>query len=435
MRPAGSPVAGPQALPSAPPIPERGPVVSGINVVIIGLLLYLFATLPFAVVDNSLALSVFNRSLLLAVGALCLLSKRYFDLSRPGAPVVVTLILAHTAFSMLQAGSTDYFREVAVLFALASIVVWARTAPLRPLVMGIIVIALFYCVDVMVQYYRGVDFFGFVPRNNRIWGAFYYGAPTFGTFLSFVVFAPLYFIRRVALRLAVLSVFLVSMVIANDRAPVLQTAVALMIFAPVRRRSKLLLAAMILAPAMIVSAMDPLTSNRVVALYRGVYLLVMARGSDEFAQFLSAYGFQGYFELWAAIATGWFRWDNLFNVLFGTGWGSVLDALRGVSEYSRPHSSHMDVMVCWGLVGYALILWFLFRTWRRHRMTFLLLAPAALPFSSFSLTSANYLFMMCIAAVLFVGASRTSRQPQRRRAAAGARHPATFRAPDASAPA
>lgn len=387
---------------------------SPLDRMIVVLLLYLFATLPFAVVDFSLTFSTFNRLVLLGVASLCALSalaKRSFRVPVNGLMIVVVVLVLHTLISMLRAGRIEYLRELANLLTLMCIAGWSRDVPLDTFVRGVIAAASFYCVDVFFQYLVGVDLFGFVPRNNRYWGAYYFGAPTFGTFLSFILLVPFFHLRRRRWRIAFTLLFVVAMVVSNDRSPVVQSALALFLFAPIGALYRVLLIGCALVPILFVTAMDPAVSNRVLAMYWGLRLLLLDRGSPEFQDFLNAYGFGSYFDVWRRVLTGWFYWGNMHNVLFGTGWGSVLDSLKKLfAEVSRPHSIHIDLIVSWGIIGYAIFLGWVVRLYKEHRQRFVMFAPCVLPMSSFSLTSANYLFMMTISFILFMAASDRRRE-------------------------
>ncbi len=377
---------------------------------ITGLLVFLVGTLPFAVTDFSTLFSLLCRLLLFGTGCLCAISaslKASSQLQLRNALILSMIIGLHTLISMLRVLSFDYAKELGGLISFIFMAVWARDVRTGPLAKGVIAIALFYCADVLYQYATGVDWFGFSPRNNRIWGPFYFGAPTFGAFLSFVLVLPWFYIKRTWLKLLLVAVFAVTLFVANDRAPVVQSLLAVLLFAPFRTRYRVLAIGCALAPMMVVTAVDPLTSNRVAALYVGLRLLVTDRSSPELWDFLSVYGIVGYLEIWGAVVSGWFTWTNLPNVLFGTGWGSVMDELRlRVRDFSRPHSIHIDLLVSWGVVGYAVLLGWVLRLYRRNRETFVILAPCVLPFGFFSLTSSNYLFMIAISYVLFIGASR-----------------------------
>jgi hypothetical protein len=380
----------------------------GIDRIIIWLLAYLFATLPFAVTDFSLFLTAFNRSLLIVVGGLCAyfaLSKRSYNVRLNGTFLILGIIFIHSFISMLRAGTLDYAKEVGTLFGLVFIALWARDVRVDVLAKAVIGVALFYCVDVIYQYFNGVNLFGFTPRNNRIWGAFYFGAPTFGIFLSFVFFLPFFYLKRRWLKSVVVVIFAVTMFIANDRAPIVQTVLAILLFMSLRPWHKLLAFGFALTPILLVTVSDPSASNRVIAIYEGVNFFLFSKDSAELEGFLNSYGMTAYLDIWGGVTGGWFRWDNLVNVLFGTGWGSAPDAAASVSEFGRPHNIHLELLIIWGVVGYAAVLGWLIRLYRRHRETFVIFATAVLPFGFFSLTSSNYLFMITISYILFVGAS------------------------------
>jgi len=377
--------------------------------VIVWLLVYLFATLPFAAIDFSLPFTVFNRSLLIIVGilsAFSALAKRSFNVRLNGTFLILGIIAIHSLISMLRAGTPDYTKEVGTFFSLVFVAIWARGVRVDVLAKAVIAVAFFYCADAIYQYFNGVDLFGFSTRNNRSWGSFYFGAPTFGIFLSFVFFLPFFYLKNWWLKLVVIAIFVSGLIVANDRAPVVQIMLATLFFAPFRPGYRLLVIGFALTPILLVPAMDPSASNRISSLYWGLNLFLFNRESAEFQGYLLSYGLTNYLHIWEGIIDGWFRWDNLFNVLFGTGWGSSLDAARSVSAGGRPHGIHLDILIVWGIVGYMAVFGWLIRLYWRHRETFVILASVVLPFSFFSLTSSNYLFMMTIIYILFVAASR-----------------------------
>ena len=384
---------------------------SALDKLVIVLLVYLFATLPFAVIDFSQPITIFNRFVLIMVGILCAfiaLSKRSFRVRLNGAFIILGIIFIHSLISMLGAEPFDYAKEVVTFFSLVFIAMWARDVRVDVLAKAVIAVALFYCIDAIYQYVNGIDLFGFPTRNNRSWGAFYFGAPTFGIFLSFVFFLPFFYLKNRWLKLVVIAIFVGGLIVANDRAPIVQIVLAVILFAPFRPWYRFLVIGFALTPILLVPAMDPLVSNRVISLYWGLHLLFFEPESTEARTFLSQYGLIGYLLIWEGIIDGWLRWANLLNVLFGTGWGSSLDAVRSVSEgeSGRPHSIHLDILMVWGIVGYILVLGWLIRLYWHHRETFVIFASVVLPFSFFSLTSSNYLFLMTIIYILFVAASR-----------------------------
>ena len=75
-----------------------------IDRIIVWLLVYLFATLPFAAIDFSPFLMVLNRFLLIIVGGLSAysaLSKRSFRIRLNGAFFILGIILIHSFISIL----------------------------------------------------------------------------------------------------------------------------------------------------------------------------------------------------------------------------------------------------------------------------------------------------------------------------------------------
>lgn len=383
---------------------------SVLDKLVILLLIYLFATLPFAVIDLSLPFTMINRFLLIMVGILCAfaaLSKRSFKVRLNATFVIFGIVFIHSLISMLRVESFDYAKEVITFFALAFIVIWARDVRVNVLAKAVIIITLLYCIDAIYQYVNGIDLFGFPVRNNRNWGAFYFGAPTFGVFLSFVFFLPFFYLKNGWLKLLVIAISVGGLIVANDRAPIVQIGLALLLFMPCRPGYRFLLIGIALAPILLVPAMEPSASNRLIALYWGLNLFLFEPESAMAESFLHSYGLVDYLNIWKGVIDNWFRWDNSLNILFGTGWGSSIDAVRSVSEGgSRPHSIHLDILIVWGIVGYILVLGWLIRLYWHHRETFVIYASVVLPFNFFSLTSSNHLFLMTIIYILFVAASR-----------------------------
>ncbi|MDB0048180.1 hypothetical protein N9F12_01940 [Burkholderiaceae bacterium] len=379
-----------------------------IDSLIVWLLVYLFVVLPFSVIDFSLFLTVFNRFLIIFVGGLCAysaLSKCAFNIRINGTFFILGIIFAHSFVTMLLSGKLDYAKEIVTLFGLVFIAKWARGIRVDVLANAVIIIALFYCADVLLQHINGVDLFGFEPRNGRIWGAFYFGAPTFGSFLSFVFFLPFFYLKGRWLKSTVVVIFAITMFIANDRAPIVQTILAVLLFMPLSRWHKLLAFGLIMTPLMFVTITEPSATNRVIAIYEGINIFLFGKDPAAVESYLISYGMTAYLDIWGGVIGGWFNWDNLVNVLFGTGWGSAPDSAARISDFGRPHNIHLELLIVWGVVGYAAFLSWLIMLYRRHRDTFVIFSTAVLPFGFFSLTSSNYLFMMTISYILFVQAS------------------------------
>lgn len=379
-----------------------------IDRIIVWLLVYLFATLPFAAIDFSPFLMVLNRFLLIIVGGLSAysaLSKRSFRIRLNGAFFILGIILIHSFISILITGKLEYGKETGILFSLVFIAMWARDIRVDVLAKAVIFVTLFYCADAMYQYINGVDLCGFTPQNNRFWGCFSFGAPTFGIFLSLVFFLPFFYLKRSWLRLVVVVMFALSMFIAGDRAPIVQTLLAMFIFMPSRHWQKLLVFGLVLIPMPFLIEMDPSTSNRVIAMLEGMKLFLFSEDSVALEEFVHSYGISAYLNIWSEVIGGWFTWDNLANVPFGAGWGSAPDAIASISRFGRPHNTHIEVLVIWGVVGYAAVLGWIIWLYRRNRETFVIFAPSILPFGFFSLVSSNHLFTMLISYILMVGAS------------------------------
>lgn len=88
---------------------------SVLDKLVILLLIYLFATLPFAVIDLSLPFTMINRFLLIMVGILCAfaaLSKRSFKVRLNATFVIFGIVFIHSLISMLRVESFDYAKEV-----------------------------------------------------------------------------------------------------------------------------------------------------------------------------------------------------------------------------------------------------------------------------------------------------------------------------------
>lgn len=107
---------------------------------------------------------------------------------------------------------------------------------------------------------------------------FYFGAPTFGVFLSFVFFLPFFYLKNGWLKLLVIAISVGGLIVANDRAPIVQIGLALLLFMPCRPGYRFLLIGIALAPILLVPAMEPSASNRLIALYWGLNLFFIRTG-------------------------------------------------------------------------------------------------------------------------------------------------------------
>lgn len=371
------------------------------------LLIFLFATLPFSAIDFSPLYIYFHRALIIFVSMLCvyaMLEKRSYHIKIDLTFYMVLIIFLHSSFFILISGSFFNLKEIIILLSFIFIVLWAKDVHVDFLAKAIISITLFYCLNQIFQYFYGSDLFGFVPRDGRIWGAFYYGSPTFGAFLSFVFFLPFFYLKNLSTKIFVCIIFTVAIVLANDRAPVLQTILAFFVFFPLKRWLKLLVIILALTPLFLVASMEPSASNRLLALYL-VLKLFLLNDVSELNRLLAAYGLRDYLDIWVSVYGSWFRWDNLFGVFFGSGWGITSEVMGRLSGSGRPHQFYLELMINWGLFGFTIFLGLLFTFYRRHQKTFVIFAPAVLPFAFFSLNSANYLLMIALSYVLCAGAS------------------------------
>ena len=394
--------------------PMQTRVIDRIILVLLG---YMLASLPFAVVDFLLPLVFFNRLVLVLVGVLCAFSalgKRGFNLTLNGTFIVLAIILVHSFFSIMLDNTFDYVKELITLMSLVAVVLWSKDVRVEGLARFAIGIAVFYSLDAIFQNYTGTDWFGFTPWGNRSWGAFNFGAPTLGVFLAMVIFLPFFFIKNTLIKWLFFLLIALGMVVANDRAPMVQVVLAALLFSKLRLKYKLLTIGCVLAPIFFVPALPPATSNRIIALYWGLHLFLFGQETSELKGFYYSSGIEAYGQIWGSILTGWFQWDNIFNVIFGTGWGSSFHLAERFSGLGRPHSIHLELLVSWGILGYAAVIAKIFHLFLRYRACFIILASAVLPFTFFSLVSFNPFFLMVLNYMFFVSAvgSTSSFKPQ-----------------------
>lgn len=379
--------------------------------IILVLLGYMLVSLPFAVIDFSFPLVLFNRLVLLLVGFLCVFSalgKRGFNIALNGTFMALAIILMHSVVSMMRDNTFDYAKELVTLMSLVAVVLWARDVRVDRLARFAIGIAVFYSLDAIYQHYTGIDWFGFAPWGNRSWGAFNFGAPTLGVFLAMIIFLPFFFVKSRWLRWSAFLLIAFGMLVANDRAPMVQVIMAALLFSKLRLKYKLLTIGCVLAPIFFVPALPPATSNRIIALYWGLHLFLFGQETMEFKDFYYSSGIEAYGQIWGSLVTAWFRGDNIFNVIFGTGWGSSARLAERLSGLGRPHSIHLEIMVSWGLLGYAVIIAKLFNIALRYRAFFIILASSVLPFTFFSLISFNPFFLMALNYAFFVSAASST---------------------------
>lgn len=219
-----------------------------------------------------------------------------------------------------------------------------------------------------------------------------------------IFFLPFFFIRSWPVKLFVIAVFLYAMLLANDRAAALQTALAFILFFPLRKRWRLLLFIFAMVPISWVTIIEPSASNRLFS----VYLLlksVVLNDASGLEWTLSVYGMQSYWDIWVALYNVWFDAENLFGLLFGTGWGVAPEVLGRFHNTNRPHQIHLELMINIGLIGFMLFLIWLIIFYTRYRRYFVIFAPAVLPFAFYSLSSANHLFLIILSYIFCKSAS------------------------------
>lgn len=371
---------------------------------IAGGIAYLFVTLPFAVIDLLPVLRVVNRLFLLGVGVLA----AYVAIRRSDYKVTVNWVLValaalaiHTVVAIAINPRYMDPPELLNLFAVVSLVMWAmktRVDFLPPFMIGV---AAFYSVDVVIQRLVGVDLFGFTPFTDRYWGAFRYGAPTFGVFAMTMMFVPLYYVERPWLRWSLFALMCVGLVLANDRAPILQVMLAVLLFMPVSTTKKLIVTVTVSLSLLYVYVAHPQwMPSRILLLFvsaEAVFTIGPARMLAYFGNSLSIVGYMG---KWVSVAEGWFTWDNGVAVLFGTGWGSTPFALADLAGLGRPHSTYIDVLVSLGLAGFVAMAAAVVRLWWKNRGRFLLVSTSVMPVAFFSMFSANWLFLIMVSLIL-----------------------------------
>lgn len=372
--------------------------------IIAGGIAYLFVTLPFAVTDLLPVLRVMNRLFLLGIGVLA----AYVAIRRGDYKVTVNWVLIALAGLGVQtvvgmAIHPNYMDppELLNLFAVVSLVLWAMETRVNFLPPFMIGVAAFFSVDVIIQRFVGVDLFGFTPFMDRYWGAFRYGAPTFGVFAMTMMFAPLYYVKRPWLRWSQFAVISVGLILSNDRAPILQVMLASLLFMPIGMTKKMVVTAAISLIVLYVYVAHPMwMPSRILLLFVTAEALFAIGPARMFANFGHELSYVGYIDKWTSIVQGWFTWDNGVAVLFGTGWGSTPFALEPLAGVGRPHSTYIDVLVSLGLVGFVAMVAAVVRLWWRNRGRFLLVSTSVLPVAFFSMFSANWLFLIMTSLIL-----------------------------------
>lgn len=380
------------------------------------LLAYLFITLPFAVSDWFPLLRVANRSLLLAAGIIAawsLFVKNGYRVRSSWSSLLALLLFLHMGLAIFRSDSTEMMWETVKenlnLFAVVALASWSHTVGPRFLPRVIIWTTAVYSVDVLIQRVVGVDLFGLQPFGDRYWGVFSYGAPTFGVFISTVFFVPWFFLKSRLKRFLLGALYLAALLIASDRAPLVQLFLALVIFVPVPLILKLLFGGGLIAGGYYVVLANPEWLPEKVRLLLEAVRLLIIMGPRDFltdSETLRQLSLDAYLEKWVDVLSAWFTYDNGVNVLLGTGWGALPYVLRDTAGWSRPHSTYLELVISLGLIGSVILAAVVLGLWWRYPRRFLLLAPVVLPFVFFSVFSANWLFLSLMAYMMFVWAPR-----------------------------
>lgn len=398
------------------------------------LLAYLFITLPFAVSDWFPLLRVVNRSLFLAAGIIAawsLFVKNRYRVRTSWSSLLALLLFLHMGLAIYRSDSTEMMWETVKenlnLFAVVALASWSHTVGPRFLPQVIIWTSAIYSVDVLIQRVVGVDLFGLQPFGERYWGVFSYGAPTFGVFISTVFFVPWFFLESKLKRVLVCVLYLAALLAASDRAPLVQLFLALVLFVPAPLILKLAFGGGLITGAYYLVWANPEWLPEKIRLLLDAVQLLIIRGPSDFltdSATLRQLSLDAYLEKWVDVLSAWFTYDNVVNVVFGTGWGALPHVLRDTAGWSRPHSTYLELVISLGVIGAVVLTVVLLALWWRHPRRFLLLAPIVLPFAFFSVFSANWLFLSLMAYMMFVWApsKRERSRTSAKRGGAGVRH-------------
>lgn len=385
------------------------------------LFLWILVSLPFSVMEWNPGLVYFNRAMLLIVGvwAFFLMSGSKFKKHIFAFPYVLVLLLLYFVYGGIRASNIfDFFHEVVISGGAAIICLSVAALSTKfkrdiNLPKYVSLILLMYSLDVLFQAITGVNVFGIEPYGVRNWGFFVYGAPSAGVFIAMLFFVPWFWLTGTK-RVVMYAIVISAMIVANDRAPVAQILAAIFFYLIFIRREYIRTITSLVACflAFYVLFHLNLVPSRVHLLFESFfYLLQSKHGIAEVIQdssLAASFSVHGYIEKWASIYSHWFVLSNWFNVMFGTGIGIAPVIL---SEYTggvvgRPHSNILEVIITFGLVPFAYFVAMFISFVRQYKSLSIVVLPALLPFSFYSIYSFNWFFLFIMSLVVAIQLKR-----------------------------
>lgn len=366
------------------------------------------------------SLVYFNRAILFIVGiwAFFLVLRSKFKKHTFSFPYVLLLLFLYVVFGGIRANNSyDFFQEVVVNGGM--IIICLSLAALSTkfnrdinLPKYVSLILLFYSLDVLLQAIVGLNVFGIEPFGVRNWGFFVYGAPSAGVFIAMLFFVPWFWLAG-AKRVAVYAIVISALIVSNDRAPVAQILAAILFYLVFIRAKYILTVASLVTCFLAFYALSylNLVPSRVHLLFDAFfYMIENKHGISDLIQdssIAASFSLHGYIDKWVSIFSNWFVIGNWFNVMFGTGIGITPVILAEYTgDVGRPHSNILEVIITFGLVPFSYFVAMFISFVRQYKSVSIVVLPALLPFSFYSIYSFNWFFLFIISLVVAIQLKR-----------------------------
>ncbi len=381
-----------------------------IDYFVINSLIYLFVTLPIAVEGFNPYLMTINKVLILLIAFLAgykfyIINSNRIKLSIVSGYFIIFVIYSY--FSGIYLYEINYFNGVKELLLFVSLVfiIWfVKNTPIKiQYIKFISFIILLYSVDVIIQAKFGIDLFGFINHfNERFWGIFHYGAPSFGIFIALFIFLPFFLYKNLFIKISIFSIYLYSLILSNDRAAILIVLFSLFMYMFIKNRKYFILSSMILfVLSIFIFQFKELLPYRIEMLINlinkvieeGIFL------DDNALKESSVYH---YLEIWSTNLNIWFSLDNYFFILFGSGWGNLQAFFITYGGFERTHNMLLEILMTFGIVGSLVFILIIKRLLIYNDNRLLLIFTYFTPFLFFSLFSANQLLLFVVSYMIYM---------------------------------
>jgi hypothetical protein len=377
--------------------------------IINSVLLLQLIILPLMIVELSIVFVIFNRFIFFMVGVVALyyISKIRYKNQLFSPPYVFLVLVIYVFYGCARSDTIHYFFYEGVINGLtilmgAALVIWSMNAKLInfPKYFSILLIA--YSLDVIFQSIYGVNILGIEPPiYGRNWGMFVYGAPTAGIYISMMFFVPWFWLKGPKL-VMVYCLVIVALFLSNDRGPILQIMAILFIYSFIYH-FKLTITLFVFFIVFVINFdfSYEYLPHRIGMLFK-LLSHIMDFGVNDLisnSSVSSEYSIQAYIAKYVLIYNGWFSFDNIWNLLFGTGIGITSIILEQYTGVGRPHSNVLEFIITFGLLYSTYFIILVMVVIKRTKKISIVIMPALFPFSFQSLYSFNW-FILFIAACL-----------------------------------